>query len=266
MNDLPAPHVATRHVGPLGSTIHVLRADAGTVAELAAVDWNRHFGRVWLDPVRGLITLMAPSFPHDELAEICGDIVNIAASTLRRTSKALRSTRLRRRGDPPGTGVEPDCAFYVGERAERFLAVLAEDYAAAEAFIERTGPDLVVEVEITSADEAKVERYAELGVRELWRLRGRRDSRDVEVDFLALAPDRPPRVLGASEVLAGLTPADVCEAVEPVRRSRNLPERMEAVARIVRRRRQTTARVREEDPPPYAASRSPGENTTPETI
>ena len=254
MNDLPAPHAATRHVGPLGSTIHVLRADAGTVAELAAVDWNWHFGRVWLDPVRGLIALMSPSFPHDDLTEICGDIVDIAANTLRRTSKALRSTRLRRRGDPPGTGVEPDCAFYVGDRAERFLVVLAEGYAAAEAFIEHTGPDLVVEVEITNADEAKVERYAELGVRELWWLRARRDSREIEADFLALTPDGPARVLAASEVLDGLTPADVCEAVEPVRRSRNRTERTEAVARIVRRRRQTIVRVREQDPPPYAAS------------
>ena len=55
MND-----AATMHTGPLGSTIHVLRADAETVAALAAVDWNRHFRRVWLDPVQGIITLMAP--------------------------------------------------------------------------------------------------------------------------------------------------------------------------------------------------------------
>ena len=49
----------TMHTGPLGSTIHVLRADAETVVELAAIDWSRHFRRVCLDPVRGLITLMA---------------------------------------------------------------------------------------------------------------------------------------------------------------------------------------------------------------
>ena len=49
---------ATTHTGPLGSTIHILRADAGTVAELAAIDWNRRFRRVCLDPVRGLITLI----------------------------------------------------------------------------------------------------------------------------------------------------------------------------------------------------------------
>ena len=52
----------TMHAGPLGSTLHVLRADAETVAALATVDWNRCFRRVCLDPVRGIITLTAPSF------------------------------------------------------------------------------------------------------------------------------------------------------------------------------------------------------------
>ena len=119
MNDPPILHAPTRHVGPLGSTIHVLRADAGTVAALAAVDWNRHFRRVCLDPVRGLITLMSPSHLHEDLARIFDDIVDIAADTLRRASSDVRSTRLRRRDEPPGTGMEPDCAFYVGERADR---------------------------------------------------------------------------------------------------------------------------------------------------
>ena len=53
----------TMHAGPLGSTLHALRADAETVAALATVDWNRYFRRVCLDPVRGIITLTAPSFP-----------------------------------------------------------------------------------------------------------------------------------------------------------------------------------------------------------
>ena len=43
---------ATMHIGPLGSTIHVLRADAGTIAQLAAIDWSRRFRRVCLDPAR----------------------------------------------------------------------------------------------------------------------------------------------------------------------------------------------------------------------
>ena len=254
MNDPAAAPAVTMHVGPLGSTVHVLRADADTVAALAAIDWNRHFGRVWLDPVRGLITLMSPSHLHEDLTKIADHIVEAAADVLGRTSKGILSTRLRREGEPPGTGMEPDCAFYVGDRADAFRAAVAQGEEAAEAFLRHTGPDLVVEVEITSADEGKMERYGQMGVRELWRLRGRRGTRELDADFLALTPDGPPRLLATSEVLEGLAPVDVCDAVEPVRSGRTLAERTAAVARIVRRRRARSVRVREEDPPEYTAS------------
>lgn len=111
---------------------------------------------------------------------------------------------------------------------------------------------LVVEVEITHADEGKSGRYADLGVPELWRLHGRKGSKDLRADFLALASGRPLRAIAASEVLPGLTPDDVCEAVEGVRLGLTTVERMVAVTRIVRRRQRASARVREEDPPPYA--------------
>ena len=83
----------TTSVGPLGSTIHTLHADPETVAELAAVDWSRHFSRVCLDPVRGLITLMSPSRLHDDLSLIFGDIVDVAAGVFGRPSKGLLTTR-----------------------------------------------------------------------------------------------------------------------------------------------------------------------------
>ena len=92
---------ATIYTGPLGSTIHVLRADAGTIAELAAIDWNRCFRRVCLDPVRGVITLMAPSFSHEDLARILDSIVDDAGDAITGATKGLRSTRLRGRGEPP---------------------------------------------------------------------------------------------------------------------------------------------------------------------
>ena len=235
---------ATRHTGPLGSTIHVLQADAGTIAELAAVDWNRHFRRVCLDPVRGVITLMAPSHPHEDLSEILGDILSAAGSVITGAAKGIRSTRLRGRGEPPGTGMEPDCAFYVGERARGYFAARAEGDEALEAFVERTAPDLVVEVEITHADEGKAERYGEMGVRELWRMHGRKGTRELRVELLALRAGNAPRRLDASEVLEGLTPDDVCEAVEKVGASPTRDEQTEAVARIVRRR-QASVRLRE---------------------
>ena len=137
---------ATMHTGPLGSTIHVLHADAGTIAELAAVDWNRCFPMVCLDPVRRLITLMAPSRLHEDLAGILDDVVSAAGSAVTGASKGLRHTRLRRPGDPPGTGMEPDGAFYLGECARSYLAALAEGEAAADAYVEHTAPDLVVEM------------------------------------------------------------------------------------------------------------------------
>ena len=237
---------STRHTGPLGSTIHVLRADAGTIAELAAIDWNRRFRRVCLDPVRGLITLMSPSRPHEDLTRILDRIVDIAGSAIAGVSKGIGSTRLRGRGEPPGTGMEPDCAFYVGERARGYFAARAEGEAALDAFVERIAPDLVVEVEIMHADAGKAERYGGMGVRELWRLHGNRGSWELRAEFLALRPGSAPRRLDASEVLEGLTPDDVCEAVEGVEIGQTYDERTEAVARIVRRRRQASVRVREE--------------------
>ena len=147
---------------------------------------------------------------------------------------------------PPGTGMEPDCAFYVGQRVREFRAALVEGEAEAVAFLERNAPDLVVEVEITRADAGKIERYAEMGVRELWRLHGRRDTRELRADFLALCPGSEPRKLDASKVIDGFTPEDMCEAVEGVRFSLTNDERTEAVARIVRRRQRSSVRVRED--------------------
>ena len=240
---------ATMHTGPLGSTIHVLRADAGTIAELAAIDWNRCFPRVCLDPVRGIITLMAPSRLHDDLSGILDHVVGAAGSVLTGAARGLRSARLRKRDEPPGTGLEPDCEFYVGERARGYLAALAEGEAAADAWFERVAPDLVVEVEITHADEGKAERYGEMGVREMWRLHGRKGTRELRAEFLALRPGRAPRRLDASVVLEGLTPDDVCEAVDEVRLGPTPTAQIEAVTRIVRRRQREIVRVREEEAP-----------------
>ena len=237
---------ATMHTGPLGSGVHVLHADAGTVTALAAIDWNRWFGRVCLDPVRGLVVLMAPSRLHDDLARILDHIVDTVAGAVTGASMGLRTTRLRGRRDPPGTGLEADCAFYVGERARAYRAALVAGEAAADDFFERTPPDLVVEVEITHADEGRIARYADLGVRELWRLRGRKGTRELRVEFLALHPGTPPRPLAASNVLGCLTAGEVREAVDGVRFSLTPEERTEAVARIVRRRRRTSVRVRDE--------------------
>ena len=58
-----------------------------------------------------------------------------------------------------------------------------------------------------------------------------------------------PRKLDASVVLEGLTPDDVCEAVDGVRFSQTHDERAKAVTRIVRRRQHASAQVCEEEAP-----------------
>ena len=150
-----AKPVPTTVIGPLGSTVHILRADADTVAALAVIDWNRRFRRVCVDPARGLVTLMSPSRLHEELATIFGDIVDVAAEILCGAGRGIGSTRLRGSGDPPDTGMEPDCAFYVGDHAKAYSRALRQGEAAADTFLEQTPPDLVVEVEITNADEGQ---------------------------------------------------------------------------------------------------------------
>ena len=238
----------TTFVGPLGSTIHCLRADPETVAAVAGGDWNERFRRVCLDPVRGVITLMAPSPLHEDLAGIFDDIVDLAADAFATAVRKLRSARWRGEGDPPGTGTEPDCAFYVGDTAFAFLDAVEEGAAARDAFFERNAPDLVIEVEITRADRGKIERYGELGVREFWRLRARKEEpAALTADFFTLGRrGTAPLRLESSVLLPGLTPEDVREAVAGVSRSSSNRERREVVARIVRRRRQASFRLREE--------------------
>ena len=239
----------TTFVGSLGSTIHCLRADPETVAAVAGLDWNDRFRRVCLDPVRRVITLRAPSPLHADLAGIFDDIVDLAADAFATAVRKLRSARWRGEGDPPGTGMEPDCAFYVGDTALAFLDAVEEGAAARDAFFERNAPDLVIEVEITHADRGQSERYGELGVRESWRLRARKEEpAALTVDFFTLGRrGAAPLRLESSVLLPGLTPEDVREAVAGVSRSSSNRERREAVARIVRRRQQASFRLREED-------------------
>ena len=95
-------------------------------------------------------------------------------------------------------------------------------------------------------DASKTERYAELGVRELWRLHSPRKSWEFRAELFALRPGSAPRKLDASEVLEGLTPDDLWEAVEGVREGETRDARTKAVERVVQRRRDDMVRVREE--------------------
>ena len=235
---------STTHIGPLGSTIHVLRADAETIERLAEIDWSRHFRPATLDPVRGLISLMSPSFVHEGAANALDNIIEEAADMLGRASKGLRSTRYRRKVEPPGTGLEPDCSFYIGETARAFIAALEVGEAAAEEFILERPPDLVVEVELTHAEAGKPERYGQLGVSEIWLLRANRDRQITGAEFLALDPSEPPQIIHVSHVLPGIVPEQIVQAIKAVRSAPTRAERSRAVVRVIGR--QNAIRVHDE--------------------
>ena len=237
--------------GPLGSTIHVLRADAETIEQLAMVDWNKHFRRVCLDPARGLITLMSPSNLHERLTRTFDFVVDVAADAVGKTTAGIGSTRLKGRGSPPGTGLEPDCAFYIGDSVDGFLAAEEEGEAAVDAYLESVPPDLVVEVELTHADLGKARRYGQLGMKELWQLKAKKKTRDItSMEILRLHPARPPEALSVSHVLPGLTPSQVRDALANLKSARTRQERTEAVSRAILKR--GALRVREE-PPEYVS-------------
>ena len=238
---------STTYTGPLGSTIHVLRADADTIASLATVDWSRHFPRVCLDPVRGLITLMSPSFPHEDLATILDVVVDAAGSLIAGAMKGLRSTRLRGQGEPPAPGWSP----------------IARSTSAS-------GPGIISR---PLGRETKRKPPSSSAPHRTWWSRSRspmptraRPSGTVRWEYAscggctaARAPGsfgrssspcirgNAPRRLEASEVLEGLTPDDVCDAVAGVRVGQTYDERKDAVARIVGRRQRASVRVREDE-------------------
>ena len=244
------------HTGPLGSTIHVLHADPQTVIELASIDWNRSFRRVCLDPVRGVITLMAPSRLHEELARTLDHVVDVAASALTGAVKGLldgaaSGTRCRGRL-PPVRAWSRTARSTLVRRPGPTAPRSRREKTRPMRSLTRTPPTWWWRSRITSANESKIERYADLGVRELWLLQAPEGSGTPHAEFLALRPGTAPRRLASSAVLRSLTPDDVCEAIVGVRLSVTRDERTEAVARIVRRRQRSSVRVREADTP-YAA-------------
>ncbi len=191
--------------GSLGSTFWRIRVPPNIVPQMAErMDWNRLGRRVLIDPARGLIAWMAPSSAHERFAAAADRVVDRASERTGLPVVEMRGTRWKHRADdPPNTGIEPDACFYVGDSAERWIEERQNGgQAAALAFEERTPPDLVVEIEWTQIDRGKAERYAEMGVREMWQ--AERDGDTVAVDILDLQAEGVPVPATRSPLFPGL--------------------------------------------------------------
>ena len=190
-------------IGSLGSPVLALRGGRPDVLERIADGYAERFRKSWRDLRRGIAVFMAPTKTH-EFTSIRADglaqalclasglaVVALGAATIRTNDAA------RRRGDP-------DESFFIGEKAERCLAMeragLSDD-EIGEAF-EDTPADLAVEVEHTNYERAKRDIYRRAGVRELWEMATALAGGETAIIDLQ-APDGP-RPVAVSNLIPGV--------------------------------------------------------------
>ena len=187
-------------------------ASRDEVIALAESDLVNAFRRVILDPVRGLVMLMAPSRKHEGISGDIDDFVSSVTTLKRIQSSRLRATRWRRENEPKNTGNEADCSFYFGRNALDYVKACAQGDEEADAYAFRVPPDLVVEVGLTHEAKEKYLSYRDKGVVEFWQLnaRPRKQGRSVlMVTFLDLQAEPKPLEIDTSLGLPGITPAHV---------------------------------------------------------
>ena len=231
--------LATRVASPLqacrasvtsfGSRYWSLFADPEFIRAIAQAEIHKSFRRVLLDPARGLVLLMSPGRAHERTSELAGDAIKGMASLLGISLVSLRSVRWQRRLDPPNTGPEADCSFYVGDQAEAYLKAEAIGEAAADRFVLDNPPDLVVEVGVTNVDKEKTLVYQDRGVAEYWRVDRKEDDATPTVTFLSLRGQRPPESVDASTILPRITPNLIEGALQVAARER---DGQEALAKL----------------------------------
>jgi Uma2 family endonuclease len=107
---------------------------------------------------RGNLEIMAPSPEHELGKEVLGRFVETLAEELEVKIYPLGSTTFKR---PELSGAEPDKCFYIRNidavRGKRRLDPKQDP-----------APDLVIEVDVTSSSQTRLQVYADLGVAEVW--------------------------------------------------------------------------------------------------
>jgi Uma2 family endonuclease len=107
---------------------------------------------------RGNLEIMAPSAEHEFGKEVLGRFVETLAEELEVKIYPLGSTTFKR---PELSGAEPDKCFYIRNinavRGKRRLDPTKDPV-----------PDLIIEIDITSSSNHRLQVYADLGVAEVW--------------------------------------------------------------------------------------------------
>jgi len=110
----------------------------------------------------GNLEIMVPSPEHERYKEILGRFVETLAEELELKIEPLGSTTFKL---PNQGGAEPDKCFYI----QNLNAIKGKKRIDLK---QDPPPDLVIEIDITSSSENRLEIYAAIGVPELWRYDG----------------------------------------------------------------------------------------------
>lgn len=143
-----------------------LLAPPNEMIRLSGISWNTYETllaelndrRFRLTYNRGNLEIMAPSPEHELNKRVLGRFVETIAEELDVSIYPLGSTTFKQ---PKLSGAEPDECFYIRNIAAvqgKKRLNMAEDPA----------PDLVLEVDITSSSQNRLQVYADLGVVEVW--------------------------------------------------------------------------------------------------
>ncbi len=112
---------------------------------------------------RGTLEIMSPTKKHERLNRVLSQLVEVLTDELGIDMENLGSTTFKR--EDLERGFEPDSCFYF-EQAELVRSKEELDLSLDPS------PELVIEIDVTSASIHKDPIYAQLGVREVWRYDG----------------------------------------------------------------------------------------------
>ncbi|KOP22712.1 hypothetical protein AMR41_30045 [Hapalosiphon sp. MRB220] len=118
----------------------------------------------------GNLEIMVPSPEHERYKKVIGRFVETLAEELAVRIEPLGSTTFKR---PNLTGAEPDESFYI----LNLNAVKGKNRIDLQ---QDPPPDLVVEIDITSGSQERLQIYASMGVLEVWRY----DGNDFSINIL----------------------------------------------------------------------------------
>ena len=175
---------------------------------------------------RGTLEIMSPTKEHERFNRVLAQLVEVLTKELRIDMENLGSMTFKR--EDLERGFEPDSCFYF-EHASSVRSKKELDFSVDPP------PELVIEIDITSASIQKDSLYAQLGVPEVWRY----DGNELRIGRLAgdgyAASEK-------SHVLPLLTARALSDFLEKSR-SMTRPELLDAFEAWVRQRTSRAANV-----------------------